>query len=36
MIPFNVKASIVYKIVYKIVLKTLPDVIVLLLDTYCI
>jgi len=32
MIPFNVKASIVYKIVLKI----LPDVLVLLLDTYCI
>jgi hypothetical protein len=36
MIPFNVTSSIIYKIVYKIVLKTLPDVIVLLLDTYCI
>ena len=32
MIPFNVKASIIYKIVLKI----LPDVLVLLLDTYCI
>jgi hypothetical protein len=32
MIPFNVKASIVYKIVLKI----FPDVLVLLLDTYCI
>jgi len=32
MIPFHVKASIIYKIVLKI----LPDVVVLLLDTYCI
>lgn len=32
MIPFNVKASIVYKIVLKI----LPNILGLLLDTYCI
>jgi len=32
MIPFNVKASIIYKIMLKI----LPDVLVMLLDTYCI
>ena len=32
MIPFNVKASIIYKIMLKI----MPDVFVLLLDTYCI
>lgn len=32
LLPFNVKSSIIYKIILKI----LPDVIALLLDTYCI
>jgi hypothetical protein len=36
MIPFNVKASIIYKIVSTIISKILPDMLVLLLDTYCI
>ena len=36
MLPFHVKASIFYKIISTIISKILPDVIVLLVDKYCI
>jgi hypothetical protein len=35
-IPFNSTTSIIYKIVSIVISKILPDLIVLLLDTYCI
>ena len=35
-LPLNVKASIIYKIISTIISKILPDMLVLLLDTYCI
>jgi hypothetical protein len=36
MLPLHIKASIIYKIVSTIISKILPDMLVLLLDTYCI